>query len=209
MAGNGDLCQSWTLWQNPTARDQVLPVRISYLNPETCRIEQIAINLASIASSWLKRQSLPALNLPERMVSAIRYTNQSRKVCLIPISSICCIAIVIATRRSAFRLSTSFGRWFYGTQMDTPVRLKKVFDNVMEFLIDEEVVDQFPYLPHDGLEAMRGCLCSKAHVFSGFSSRLKGQSESRSPGSAQGLPRLFPALYDATIAGPVSLQKQS
>ena len=58
--------------------------------------------------------------------------------------------------------------------MDTPVRpLKKVFDNVMEFLIDEEVVEQFPYLPHDGLEAMRGCLCSKAHVFSGFSSRLK------------------------------------
>ena len=42
-----------------------------------------------------------------------------------------------------------------------------------EFLIDEAVVEQFPYLPHDGLEAMRGCLCSKAHVFSGFSSRLK------------------------------------
>ena len=159
-----------------TARDQVLPVRISYLNPETCRIEQIAINFGFYCEDSLAEAPVSASfefarengqchqvyqpvkkGLPDTYFFNLLYRNRHRNQ-----------TISISPQHIIRALVLRYA------QMDTPVRpLKKVFDNVMEFLIDEEVVEQFPYLPHDGLEAMRGCLCSKAHVFSGFSSRLK------------------------------------
>ena len=159
-----------------TAHDQVLPVRISYLNPETCRIEPIAINFGFYCEDSLAKAPVSASfefarengqchqvyqpvkkGLPDTYFFNLLYRNRHRNQ-----------TISISPQHIIRALVLRYA------QMDTPVRpLKKVFDNVMEFLIDEEVVEQFPYLPHDGLEAMRGCLCSKAHVFSGFSSRLK------------------------------------
>ena len=159
-----------------TALDQVLPVRVSYLNPETCQIEQIAINFSFYCEHSLAAAPVSASfefslengqcnqvhqpvkkGLPDTYLFNLLYRNRHRNQ-----------TISISPQHIIRALVLRYA------QMDTPVRpLKKVFDDVMEFLIDEEVVEQFPYLPHDGLEAMRGCLCSKAHVFSGFSSRLK------------------------------------
>ena len=159
-----------------TAKDEVLPVQISYLNPETCRVERLDIHFNFYCENSLAAAPISASfefardnvqchrihqpvkkGLPDTYLFNLLYRNRHRNQ-----------TISISPQHIIRALVLRYA------QMDTPVRpLKKVFDDLMDFLVDEDIVQLFPYLPHDGLEAMRGCLCSKAHVFSGFSSKLK------------------------------------
>ncbi len=159
-----------------TQQDETLPVQISYLNPETGRVEPVRINFNFYCASSLGNAPISASfefgresgnchlihqpvkkGLPDTYLFNLLYRNRHRNQ-----------TISISPQHVIRALVLRYA------QMDTPVRpLKKVFDDLMDFLIEDETVQQFEYLPHDGLEAMRGCLCSKAHVFSGFSSKLK------------------------------------
>ena len=72
--------------------------------------------------------------------------------------------------------------------------LKKIFSEVMPILIDPPLTKQFTYLPYDGLEALRSCLSSKVHVFSGISSKLKANR----PLVIEEIQKVFPD-YDIRI----------
>ncbi len=53
------------------------------------------------------------------------------------------------------------------------VPLKKIFGRLMDLLFTPEVLPLVKGLNFDGLEGVRSCLCSKVHIFSGMSSKLK------------------------------------
>lgn len=51
--------------------------------------------------------------------------------------------------------------------------LKKIFQFTMNELITESLRQDFDFLPSDGMESIRACLCSSTHVFGGISSKMK------------------------------------
>ncbi len=51
--------------------------------------------------------------------------------------------------------------------------LKAVFEDTMAVLTEPNLVSKIEGLNKDGIEAIRACLCSKSHIFSGLASQLR------------------------------------
>ncbi|MGK5091475.1 sigma-54 dependent transcriptional regulator [Deltaproteobacteria bacterium TL4] len=65
----------------------------------------------------------------------------------------------------------------YAQEKSTSKNLKRIFGEIMSFLITAEMVRKISGLEHDGLEAVRACLCSNSHLFARNASQLKTNPE--------------------------------
>lgn len=163
-----------------TLQDQDLEVSLSYVSPITQSIEELEVRFQFFNEDSMAQAPIsPTLKFRAdhiRLESVVQPVKKG-----LPDTYL--FNLLYPTRHRNQTISISQQHVIRAlvlryAQLDIPPRpLKKIFGEVMEFLVDEEMVGSLHVLPHDGLEAMRGCLCSKAHVFSGFSSKLKANPD--------------------------------
>ncbi len=152
--------------------DEPLRLQLNYLNPVSSTIEEKTIiflfnqdNEASLATNKPEDDSvvtqLLLKGLPDTYLFNLLYPPAKRNQ-----------SITISPPHIIRALVLRYA------QTQTSIKpLKKIFAEVMEFLTTEHLQRQYPILPTDGIEAMRGFLCSKVHIFSGYSRQLKRSPE--------------------------------
>ncbi len=163
-----------------TEEDRELDLYLSYVSPLTQDLEEVSIKFAFYSSESIGRAPIsPTLQFRGDRIRLDSVVQPVKK----GLPDTYLFNLLYPTRHRNQTISISQQHVIRAlvlryAQLDVPPRpLKKIFSEVMDFLVDDELMNQGCELPHDGLEAMRGCLCSKAHVFSGFSSKLKANPD--------------------------------
>ncbi|MBF0278491.1 MAG: sigma-54-dependent Fis family transcriptional regulator [SAR324 cluster bacterium] len=144
--------------------EKPLKIQLSYLNPLSIDVDEKTILLTMNQSPPVSEKEptsfviQPVLKgLPDTCLFNLLYP-ASRRSQSITISAQHIIRALVLR---------------YAQSRPKGIPLKKVFAEVMDFITHPKHQQQFPILPADGVEAMRGLLCSKVHIFSGYSRQLK------------------------------------
>ncbi len=160
-----------------TPNSEQWPVDLTYVNPISCSVEQKRIVFHFLSeppgkSNQTKTSSpspiqekssntiihqLVAKGLPDSYLFNLLYPPMRR-------NQLISVAPQHVIRALVLRYAQTYAP-------NKP--LKRIFADVMPYFIDKQLADQIPGIPYDGIEAIRACLCSKVHVFSGISSKLK------------------------------------
>ncbi|MBF0289960.1 MAG: sigma-54-dependent Fis family transcriptional regulator [SAR324 cluster bacterium] len=152
--------------------DRPLKLELSYLNPTSSTIEEKTLIFLfnqkhDLSAAQIKEEIPSAMiqpmlkGLPDTYLFNLLYPPAKRNQ-----------SIAISPQHMIRALVLRYA------QMQPSIKpLKKIFAEVMGFLTTENLKQQYPILPNDGVEAMRGFLCSRVHVFSGYSRLLKRSPE--------------------------------
>ncbi len=152
--------------------EEPLKLHLSYLNPVSAKIEEQHIvfflnhdcDYSSVITHQKDSRTLfqPILKgLPDTYLFNLLYPSAQRRH-----------SIAISPQHIIRALILRYA------QIQPKVKpLKKIFAEVMDFVTPLNLQQQYPVLSTDGVEAMRGFLCSKVHIFSGYSRQLKRSPE--------------------------------